>query len=170
MSQAACEWGLGHEEHEMRILCATDLLPKSEAALERAAMIARRLRAHLCIVHIVASVQDERNARTALVRIENRLRSLMESDGISPSVILSVAFPAEAVLGAIKRMEPDLLVMGTSGYRRFRRALLGSTASLVLDAASCDVLVVPQGIDSAHRRAVACSATDRRPAMSACIH
>jgi len=278
----------------MRILCAADLLPKSEAAVERAAMIARRLRAHLCIVHIVASVQDERNARTALVRIENRLGSLMESDGISPSVllrigntasqligvvrqiapdlvvlgpryrrflcdrlgeplaerilsdrrcpvlivkhvttgtyrdillaldlsptageiirttesivlesgadtsvvhafepdygalphipraiesvgaansgeradalravrhllrehsarlidcnlILSVAFPAEAVLGAIKRMEPDLLVMGTSGYGRFRRALLGSTASQVLDAASRDVLVVPQG-------------------------
>lgn len=275
----------------MRILCATDLLPKSEAAVERAAMIARRLRAHLYIVHVVGSVRDERKARAALVQIQSRH---LQSDGIAPSVflrignmasqligvvrriapdlvllgpryrrpvcdrlgeplaekilsirqcpvlivqpgsagnyqdillaldlsptareiirttesivlesgadisvvhafeldygalpyvpraiesvgaansderaearravrrllrehsdrlidsnlILSAAFPAEAVLGAIKRMQPDLLVMGTSGYGRFRRALLGSTAGQVLDAASCDVLVVPQG-------------------------
>ena len=64
---------------------------------------------------------------------------------IDCNLILSVAFPAEAVLCTIKRMKPDLLVMGTSGFGRLGRALLGSTASLVLDAASCDVLVIPQG-------------------------
>ena len=68
----------------MRILCATDLLPESEAAVERAAMIARQLRAQLYIVHIVGSVQDERKAYSALVQIENRLRCSMEGEGIAP--------------------------------------------------------------------------------------
>jgi universal stress protein E len=261
----------------MRILCATDLLPESDAAIERAAMIARQLRSQLSIVHIVGSVQGERGAHTALVRIENRLRGSMAGEDISSNVllrvgntasqligvvhqiapdlvvlglrhrrswcdrlceplaqkilsvrhcpaldlsptareiirttesivskfgaatsvvhafepdygplpyipkaiesvgaansaerasalravrhllreasdrlsdcnlILSVAFPAEAILCTVERMKPDLLVIGTSGYGRLGRALLGSTASLVLAVASCDVLVVPQG-------------------------
>jgi universal stress protein E len=277
-----------------RILCATDLLPKTEGAVERATMIARRLGAQLSIMHVVGSLRDERNARTALVKIEERLVSALGNDGIAPSVlvrrgdaasqmigmvhqiapdlvvlgpryrrpvcdrlgeslaerilslrrcpvlivkhgsteryrdillaldlspaagevirtteslvmesgadtsvihafepnygmlpyvpraiesvgvinsaeraaaergvqqllrensdrlvdcnlILSGAYPAEAILSAIKRMQPNLLVIGTSGYGRFRRALLGSTASQLLDAASCDLLVVPRG-------------------------
>lgn len=301
----------------MKILCATDLLPESDAAVERAAIVARQLRAQFYIVHIGRSVQDERPAYTALVQIGSRLGCSMEGDGIDPSMllgvgdtpaqliglvrqiapdlvvlgprhhrfwydrlrepmaekvlalrqcpvlivkhipteayrdillaldlspiardiirttesivvasvaetsivhafepdygplpympkalesvgaansperanalravrevlrensswltdcnlILSVAFPTEAILRTIECLRPDLLVMGTAGYGRFRRVLLGSTASRVLDAAPCDVLVVPQGSTRQIVGRSVCRASDGRRAMCAC--
>jgi len=51
--------------------------------------------------------------------------------------------PASAILRAVDSLKPDLVVLGTRGHGRFRRALLGSVASEVLRTAQCDVLLVP---------------------------
>lgn len=52
--------------------------------------------------------------------------------------------PARAVLDAMDRQEPDLLVLGTSGRGPWGRALIGSVASEVMSQAWCDVLIVPE--------------------------
>jgi universal stress protein E len=51
--------------------------------------------------------------------------------------------PATSILRAVDSLKPDLVVLGTRGHGRFRRALLGSVASEVLRAVPCDVLLVP---------------------------
>jgi nucleotide-binding universal stress UspA family protein len=43
--------------------------------------------------------------------------------------------------------------MGTGGIGRMRRALIGSVANQLMDAAACDVLVVPRGSVSVQRQA-----------------
>jgi nucleotide-binding universal stress UspA family protein len=53
------------------------------------------------------------------------------------------ARPAAAIRRAVTDASPDLLVLGTRGLGRFRRALFGSTAHEVLNATTCDVLLVP---------------------------
>jgi universal stress protein E len=58
-------------------------------------------------------------------------------------VVLMDARPATAIRTALREFKPDLLVLGTRGHGRFRRALLGSTAHEILGAAECDVLLVP---------------------------
>jgi hypothetical protein len=58
---------------------------------------------------------------------------------------------AVGIVQAIKRYEPDLLVMGTHGGGRLRRALVGSVANRVLHETSCDVLIVPEGSFGATR-------------------
>ena len=73
----------------MKILCATDLLPESDAAAERAVIIARQLRAQCYLVHIVGSERDERTAHTALVQIGNRL-------GVSTVLALVLFSPRRA--------------------------------------------------------------------------
>jgi nucleotide-binding universal stress UspA family protein len=50
-----------------------------------------------------------------------------------------------AISDAVARVNPDLLVLGTRGHGRLRRALLGSVANGVMASAECDVLVVPEG-------------------------
>jgi universal stress protein E len=52
--------------------------------------------------------------------------------------------PGPAIRRAIQETRPDLLVLGTRGHGRFRRALLGSTAHEVLNTTDCDVLLVPE--------------------------
>lgn len=59
-------------------------------------------------------------------------------------VLLMDARPAVAIGQAIQETNPDLLVLGTRGHGRFRRALLGSTAYEVLNTTDCDVLLVPE--------------------------
>jgi len=53
--------------------------------------------------------------------------------------------PATAILRAVESLKPDLVVLGTRGHGRFRRALLGSVANEVLRTVKCDVLLVPEG-------------------------
>jgi hypothetical protein len=50
---------------------------------------------------------------------------------------------------AIETRRPDLLVLGTRGDGRMRRAVLGSVANQVLKLAPCDMLIVPQGTSEA---------------------
>jgi len=44
----------------MKILCATDLLAKSEAALQRAGMLADNLEADVTLLHVVTPKQSSR--------------------------------------------------------------------------------------------------------------
>jgi nucleotide-binding universal stress UspA family protein len=52
--------------------------------------------------------------------------------------------PAAAILSVAGILKPDLVVLGTRGHGRLRRALLGSVASEVLKGVRCDVLLVPE--------------------------
>jgi nucleotide-binding universal stress UspA family protein len=45
---------------------------------------------------------------------------------------------------AIERRKPDLLVVGTRGDGRMRRAVLGSVANQLSRIAPCDTLIVPR--------------------------
>jgi universal stress protein E len=52
--------------------------------------------------------------------------------------------PAAAIVSAVDRMKPDLVVLGTRGHGRFRRALLGSVANEVMSVVRGDILLVPE--------------------------
>ena len=49
------------------------------------------------------------------------------------------------ILQSVRHFAPDLLVIGTHGGGRLRRALVGSVANRVLHETTGDVLIVPQG-------------------------
>lgn len=64
-------------------------------------------------------------------------------------VLLMDARPGPAIRQAMTEVRPDLLVLGTRGHGRFRRALLGSTAHEALRTADCDVLLLPEASNAA---------------------
>lgn len=57
--------------------------------------------------------------------------------------VMSKAPPAEVVLETAAILNPDLIVVGTSGHNAWHRMIIGSTATKVLAEAPCPVLVVP---------------------------
>lgn len=61
--------------------------------------------------------------------------------------------PVSAIRRAVDEASPDLVMLGTRGLGRFRRALLGSTAHEILRTTDCDVLLVPETSVRAARRA-----------------
>lgn len=76
----------------------------------------------------------------SLIHSQMRLHSV---DWRRYRMLLMDARPAAAIREAMRGTNPDLLVMGTRGHGRFRRALLGSTAHELLGSVDCDVLLVP---------------------------
>jgi nucleotide-binding universal stress UspA family protein len=82
--------------------------------------------------------------REAVRAVRGLLRS--ESSNLARyDIAVEQGQPAPAILRAIERYQPDLIVMGTRGRGRLRRALLGSVANRVLHEMSCDALIVPEG-------------------------
>ena len=70
---------------------------------------------------------------------------LQSSDSDRYEVVIEERDATPLILRTVQRVQPDLLVMGTRGYGRARRALLGSVANQVMHQAKCDVLIVPEG-------------------------
>lgn len=93
-----------------------------------------------------ACMQDAR--REAAAKVRDRL-SQQVSDPSRYEVVIADAHPIPAILRTAKAFRPDLLVLGTNGRGRIRRALLGSVASRLLHAVDCDVLIVPAVADTA---------------------
>ena len=73
-----------------------------------------------------------------------KLVDRVEHPSVSVKVeVMSKAPPAAVVLETAALIEPDLIVVGTSGHNAWHRMIIGSTASKVLAEAPCPVLVVP---------------------------
>ena len=74
------------------------------------------------------------------------LRSLLmevSNDFARYDLVVEKADPVATIQKAVRRLNPDLLVLGTHGRGRLGRALVGSVANRVMTTAVCDVLVVP---------------------------
>src|SRR5690242_14464989 len=100
----------------MKILCATDLLPKSDAAINRAGMVAERLRAKLSLVHVVQQSESarmlEEDVQRARVELPFRTGAGLWRYGAQPRVFVRTGDPGRALVRMVKELEPDLVVMG----------------------------------------------------------
>jgi nucleotide-binding universal stress UspA family protein len=66
----------------------------------------------------------------------------------SMTVDVMLGDPGEEIVAAARRMDADLVVMGSRGLGKLGRALLGSVASYVLRHAPCPTLVVKEPEDA----------------------
>jgi nucleotide-binding universal stress UspA family protein len=148
-----------------RILCPVDFSDDSAAALERAAVLARRYDATLTVLHIVPPAGVDQDLPPGAAAW-GRSAAVMVEPGVTASVGLEVqrfvqprvgpevpttTLIAEArdTAGQIARkadqLGADLIVMGTHGRGGFEPLLLGSTADEVLRRTHCPVLTSPPG-------------------------
>lgn len=149
------------------ILAATDFSAAARHAAERAALIAEATAAALELLHVIDLAPLERLRRlidgapadleagllqAAQRRLGEQAAALRRRYPEAPATrVATGALPAElgrqaAALGA------GLLVCGARGESAVRYFVLGSTASRLLDAASCPVLVVKQLPHERYRR------------------
>jgi universal stress protein E len=130
----------------MRILCATDLLPKSEFAIERAGLLAEQLDADLSLLHVVTPPESDRmleqDLQHASAYLKSRARPPLWRVGSVPSVFVRAGSPARILSRAAKQAGADLMVLGTHGKRPARDALARTIAACVLSEHQCPVLIV----------------------------
>src|SRR5690349_13701782 len=140
----------------MRILCATDLLTKSDAAIERAGILADQLDADLTLLHVVVPGESqqalEHTLQGASSALQSRVRPPRWHAQRAPSVGVHAGNAAKIILDTAAQSQARLLVLGPHRKRPLRDALEGTIAEKALAARICPVLVVRDGATRPYRR------------------
>jgi len=160
----------------MKLLCATDLLAKSEAALQRAGMLADNLEADVTLLHVVTPNQSsrilEQSLRMAIAEMKSRAQRPFWQARRKPNIAVQTGSPAKIILSALSQSTPGLLILGPHRKRPIRDALEGTVAQKALATGKCPVLVVHRRPHNPYQRVLfalnpACaSATAVRAAQS----
>jgi nucleotide-binding universal stress UspA family protein len=137
------------------ILVPTDFSEPSKVALEYAVMLAKKLDAKVHLVHAyelpVVGFPDGTLTITAdmAARIIDAARDSLaqlvdeyKKRGFELTSSIEQADPRDGVLAAAKKVNADLIVMGTHGRRGLSRALIGSVAEGVVRRSPIPVLTV----------------------------
>jgi universal stress protein E len=128
-----------------RLLCASDLTPRSEVAALRAAAIARQLNADVLFIHVVSDRQSERvtqlKANRARVRLMVQAERAMKHDPDAAKVEIHLGKPAKLIPEIAREYGADLAVLAMPSTRS-ASALVGSSAERILRAIDCPVLFV----------------------------
>jgi len=140
------------------ILVPTDFSASSEVALDYAVQLAAKLDAKIHLLNVIGAqlIGTEYGVpvTTALMeelilRDQDRLDQLVALRAGSASfapVILETGDARAQIEQVARRIDADLIVMGTHGRRGVSRWLLGSVAEAVLRVAPCPVLLVREGV------------------------
>jgi len=142
-----------------RILHPTDFSPASRAGFTRAVSMARKERAELLLVHVVAPLvtvagggpvsphmYDGREIETAARNYGEKQLSMLQakaqSAGVRATTLVVPGLAAQQIIRAARSKKADLIVIGTHGRTGLARLFLGSVAARVVAGAPCPVLTV----------------------------
>ena len=138
-----------------KLLCATDLLPKSEAAIDRAGLLAQQLGAQLTLLHVVSPVTSEQNLEQALqgaiAGLNSRARPPLWRHGPLPEAAVRTGSPARLIREAIDQSNPDMLIIGPHRKRPVRDVLEGTIAEKILGTRQCPLLIVQGAAEAEYR-------------------
>ena len=144
----------------MKILLATDGTKHSDAAVQMISSFNFANENELKIVSIVdmavpltidmyegympstAEIENtaKENAKKILEETKNNIAKILPNLVISTEVLLGS--PESRIVETAEEMGADLIVVGSHGYNRWERLLLGSVSDSVVRHAPCSVLVV----------------------------
>jgi len=135
------------------IVVPIDFSPGSLEALDRACELAGALGAVLHLVTALGPAGELPLTQGVVEELSREHRHGLESLAVEHRgqaafgpPIVEAADPRDLILDAARRLEADLIVMGTHGRTGVGRLLLGSVAEDVVRAAPCPVLVVRSGL------------------------
>lgn len=134
-----------------RVLVSVDLSEEAHGLLEKAVEISKQYGATLDVVHVMdwpltgfdpvvgySSINDE----SLLEEMAAAVKRIADKHAIAETNTHTLlGQPSTTVANLVTQLQADLLVVGSHGKRGWR-ALLGSTASAILQVVQCDCLVV----------------------------
>ncbi len=135
-----------------RILAANDGSPGGRKALAGAIELARKVSAELHMVTVeelprfpasideIAEEKDEANHRFAPVI--DAAKAEAQAAGIAIETHLVPGHVVDAVIGLVKQLRADLLVVGFMGHSQLYERIIGGTTDRLVRLAPCAVLVV----------------------------
>lgn len=140
------------------ILVALDLSEHSDAVLAVAVEMARKMGARLTLIHLASPDPDfvgfevgptsVRDARAHELREEHdKLQawaSQQRADGIDARALLVQGPTAEGIVAEAKKLNADIIVLGSHSKSRVSELVLGSVSHAVLKMSPLPILIVPR--------------------------
>lgn len=128
------------------ILAATDFSAGSYRALERAAILARELRAHLLLLHVanleLPAEMVPNEVEQAAIRLESEAIHLTDLAGSSPETLVRVGCAVREIVSAAKERDASLIVLGRHRRRLIRDMFKDLTVARTLREGCVPVLLV----------------------------
>ena len=137
------------------ILAPTDFSSRSERAITYATELARRLGAHLTLMHAVPAPyaidytlgripngEWEEALHQAEGKLDIALRRARIGYGRVDALVRVGSDLHEEIAGAIREVRASLVVLSTHGYKGWKRLLYGSDADELLLKIPCPVIVI----------------------------
>lgn len=138
-----------------KIILATDFSDMSKDAGSHALLLARTSKAELKVLHIfdtsawsipahdyLAADAIIEGLEEAIQRGKDSLKKLAESFDLKVETIFREGDPVHEIIRIAEEENADLIVLGTHGYKGWKRFTMGSVAELVVRNAPCAVLTV----------------------------
>ncbi len=147
----------------MKILLAADGTTQSEAAIETLAGFKLSDGDEIKIISIIdmaipsaisvhsefvpaTTAEIERVAREDAAKIletaERKARGIINNEKVSVLTEIHFGSPDSRIVETAEKMRANLIIVGSHGYNRWRRLLLGSVSDSVVHHAPCSVLIV----------------------------
>ncbi len=135
----------------MAVVLGYDESPGAEAALDAAIQVAQRYGEELVLVYGAAppgGMGEEFKSHLDALREMGRAATAhalekAQAAGVTASVRLVDAKPADALVQVGNQVEATVIVVGTAGESPFKGAILGSTSHKLLHLSNRPVLCVP---------------------------
>ena len=133
------------------ILLATDGSREAELAAATAVDLAKSTNSELHVVHVgefrptfLAQTEEEpaRLEREAQQLLDEQVRRVEGAGGTVKEAHLGLGRADEEIVDLAQSIGAGLIVMGSRGHGRIRRALMGSVADSVVRHAHCPVTIV----------------------------
>jgi nucleotide-binding universal stress UspA family protein len=133
------------------ILVPVDFSPSSLDALQHALVLAQQYDAQLVLLHVLEPIHahmltvidaTQRDAHAAAHGQLSKLADATKKAWPRTGRELRAGHPVTTIMALAKRMNADLIVMGTHGRTGLKHSLIGSVAERVVRHAPCPVLTV----------------------------
>ena len=141
-----------------RVLLATDSSPDAELAAQSAIELCEKTGSELHVVHVgeflpaVYAYTEEEPAelqRSAERLLDQETERIRAAGGRIAGAHLRLGRPAEQIVNLSEELDAGVIVIGSRGLGRLRRALMGSVSDSVVRHAHCPVFVV-RGDEARH--------------------
>jgi len=128
-----------------KILVATDLSARSDRAIRRATILAKKFGASVHLLHVVDDdrpgriVGPEHDAASAI--LDEQARSLRDLDGVECTARVVLGRLADEIVSSTQQIAADLVIVGSHRHRALQDVFIGTTAERTIRASRQPLLV-----------------------------